>query len=126
MDIHKGHTVLDVGCGPGFDTVSLAKIVGSSGKVVGVDYDIEMIAQADKNAETTGVIEWCEHKLANATQLPFESDTFDSCRSESLFQHLLQPEKSRPAYSLRASARKSFRVFPTTLSYHFDAYPSIP
>jgi ubiquinone/menaquinone biosynthesis C-methylase UbiE len=94
MDIHEGHTVLDVGCGPGLDIVALAKIVGSSGKVVGIDHDNEMIAQADKYAEENAVTGCCEHKLADVIQLPLESDVFDSYRSERLFQHLLQPEKS--------------------------------
>ncbi len=94
MNIQGGDAVLDVGCGPGFDTISLAKIVGPSGKVVGIDYDKEMIAQANKYAETKGVNDWCEHKQADATELPFESNTFDSSRSERLFQHLVQPEKA--------------------------------
>ncbi|WP_432412410.1 class I SAM-dependent methyltransferase [Rasiella sp. SM2506] len=34
-----GHTILDLGCGPGFCTKELAYIVGESGKVLGVDLD---------------------------------------------------------------------------------------
>ena len=33
----KGHTLLDVGCGPGYLCRDLAEIVGSSGRVIGVD-----------------------------------------------------------------------------------------
>ncbi len=32
-----GQTILDVGCGPGFATVDLARIVGSSGRIIAVD-----------------------------------------------------------------------------------------
>ena len=32
-----GHTILDLGCGPGFCTQELAFIVGQTGKVIGVD-----------------------------------------------------------------------------------------
>jgi ubiquinone/menaquinone biosynthesis C-methylase UbiE len=46
MEINEGNTVLDAGCGPGIDTVQLATLVGN-GQVVGIDYDSEMIAEAD-------------------------------------------------------------------------------
>ena len=91
MQIQPGHTVLDVGCGPGTDTISLAGLVGSAGQGVGVDYDPAMIGEADQRAVKAGVSSWVRHKQADAASLPFESDTFDSSRSERLFQHLLNP-----------------------------------
>jgi ubiquinone/menaquinone biosynthesis C-methylase UbiE len=33
-----------------------------------------------------------EHKKVDAETLPFQSEEFDSCRSERVFQHLLHPE----------------------------------
>jgi SAM-dependent methyltransferase len=41
MHLQPGYSVLDVGCGPGIDTTALARLVGSMGKVVGVDYDAD-------------------------------------------------------------------------------------
>ena len=35
--------MLDLGCGPGSDTLSLADLVGDSGQVYGVDFDPEMV-----------------------------------------------------------------------------------
>lgn len=32
-----GQTILDVGCGPGFASMDLARIVGSTGRIIGVD-----------------------------------------------------------------------------------------
>jgi ubiquinone/menaquinone biosynthesis C-methylase UbiE len=93
MRVAEGDMVLDVGCGPGIDTVALAKLVGPSGKVIGVDYDKEMISHADNNAQKANVQNRCEHRYADAKELPFEPNTFDSCRSERLFQHLLDPER---------------------------------
>lgn len=91
MKIEKGHRVLDVGCGPGTDTIPLAQIVGSTGEVRGVDYDEEMIAEAEKHAENMSVNDWVSHKQADAKSLPYEAEYFDACRSERLFQHLLNP-----------------------------------
>src|SRR5688572_23038362 len=73
MQIAKGHKVLDVGCGSGTDTIPLAHLVGATGEVVGVDYDEAMIAEAVKRANEANVSEWAQHKLADATALPFEA-----------------------------------------------------
>ena len=91
MQIHPGHQALDVGCGPGLDTISLAHLVGPTGTVVGVDLDETMIVKADKHAAQAGVSTWVKHKLSDAVSLPFNSDYFDSCRSARLFQHLANP-----------------------------------
>jgi ubiquinone/menaquinone biosynthesis C-methylase UbiE len=88
MQIEKGHKVLDVGCGAGMDTIPLAHLVGVSGEVVGVDYDEAMIAEAEERAQEASASGWVQHRFADATALPFEAGTFDSCRSERLFQHL--------------------------------------
>lgn len=32
-----GHTILDLGCGPGFATVELAELVGPQGKIIAID-----------------------------------------------------------------------------------------
>jgi ubiquinone/menaquinone biosynthesis C-methylase UbiE len=91
MQAKTGDKVLDVGCGSGIDTVALSRIVGSTGQVFGVDYDNEMITESEQHAEKEGVSAWVKHKQADASSLPFDTGYFDSCRSERLFQHLLNP-----------------------------------
>jgi len=94
MRIEIGHKVLDVGCGPGTDTIPLAQLVGAAGQVVGADHDVAMIAEADQRSEEAGVSAWVKHRHADAVSLPFESGYFDSSRSERLFQHLSSPERA--------------------------------
>ena len=91
MQVQPGQRVLDVGCGPASDTIELAKLVGPEGQVVGVDYDQAMVDEAERCAKEAGVAGWVTHRRADSGALPFGSDTFDSCRSERLFQHLLDP-----------------------------------
>jgi ubiquinone/menaquinone biosynthesis C-methylase UbiE len=94
MLIKPGQKLLDVGCGPGTDTILLAPQVTPSGQVNGVDYDENMIAEAEQRAQKAGVSDWVIHKRADAIELPFESDYFDACRAERLFEHLLNPAKA--------------------------------
>ena len=91
MHLQPGDQVLDVGCGPGMDTLLLAQLVGPTGQVVGVDADAVMIAEANQRAAQAGVSAWCHHDQHDALALPFHTGAFTACRSERLFQHLVNP-----------------------------------
>ena len=41
--IEEGMTVLDIGCGPGFFTIDMARMVGESGRVIAVDLQEGML-----------------------------------------------------------------------------------
>jgi ubiquinone/menaquinone biosynthesis C-methylase UbiE len=88
MRVEPGGRILDVGCGPGIDTIPLARRVGPTGRVVGIDHDPGMVAEADAEAARAGVNAWTTHRVADATVLPFESEYFDCCHSERVFVHL--------------------------------------
>jgi ubiquinone/menaquinone biosynthesis C-methylase UbiE len=91
LDLTDGGSVLEVGCGPASDTLALAKLVGVSGRVVGIDVDPEMVALAGERTRSAGLGERLTHLVGEATALPFADNTFDACRSERLFQHLPHP-----------------------------------
>lgn len=88
LQIKLGDRVLDVGCGPGTDTISMAQIIGEGGFVVGIDYNEALIRNARKRAAVAGVGSWVSHEVGDASSLPYKSNTFDACRSERLFQHV--------------------------------------
>ena len=90
MRLQPGSHVLDVGCGPGVDTVPLGRLVGPTGKVVGVDLDEDMIAEAQQAAGEAGVAGWVTHRQGDIQALPFDDASFDACRAERLFQVLPQ------------------------------------
>lgn len=86
-----GGRVLDVGCGPGIDTVALARLVGVDGRVDGVDLDPAMVDAADARAAAAGLAARVAHHLAPADALPFADETFDAVRAERLLQHVPDP-----------------------------------
>ena len=88
MQIQGGHRVLELGCGPAINTIPIARRVGPSGTVIGVDNDMTMVAEANLEAWRAGVGAWTSHRHAETTMLPFPDSYFDSCYSERLFQHL--------------------------------------
>jgi SAM-dependent methyltransferase len=94
MRIAPGDAVLDVGCGPGTDTIPLAACVGATGRVEGVDFDPEMVAEADARALAAGVADRVQHRFGDATALPFADGEFVAVRSERLFLHLDEPERA--------------------------------
>lgn len=55
LRVKRGQTVCDMGCGNGFYTLPLAKLVGESGKVVAVDIQPEMLELLKERADEEGV-----------------------------------------------------------------------
>lgn len=57
--INEGMTILELGCGPGFFTVDMAQMVGTSGRVIAADLQqgmLEKIRLKIKNSELKGRI----------------------------------------------------------------------
>src|SRR5919112_3784115 len=53
-ELKPGETVVDLGCGAGFDTVLAAQMMGPGGRVIGVDMTPAMLNKAWRNAELLG------------------------------------------------------------------------
>lgn len=53
--VDSGQTVVDLGCGPGFFAVEMAKRVGPAGRVIAVDLQEEMLARVVHKARKNGV-----------------------------------------------------------------------
>ena len=74
--LRPGERVLDLGSGAGTDSLVAAQMVGTEGRVTGVDMTPEMIATARASAEELGAgnVEFLE---ADAERLPFADASFD-------------------------------------------------
>jgi ubiquinone/menaquinone biosynthesis C-methylase UbiE len=53
--VAEGMTVLDVGCGMGFFSIGLAKLVGSNGCVIAVDVQQKMLNVVRRRTENDGI-----------------------------------------------------------------------
>jgi len=51
--IHKGMTVLDLGCGPGFFSIEIAKMLKDSGKVIAADLQEGMLEKVNRKIKGT-------------------------------------------------------------------------
>ncbi|HEY5124512.1 MAG TPA: class I SAM-dependent methyltransferase [Ignavibacteria bacterium] len=51
--IHEGMTVLDLGCGPGFFSVEIGKMLNDSGKVIAADLQEGMLEKVNKKIKGT-------------------------------------------------------------------------
>lgn len=92
MGIREGFSVLDAGCGSGEDLVSLANHVGTTGQVVGLDFDADLLAQAQKAVEAAKLTERVTLREGSLLQLPFESNHFDVVHTERVLLHIKEIE----------------------------------
>lgn len=53
--LNEGMTAIDIGCGMGYFSIGMAKIVGKTGKIISVDLQQEMLDSLMKRAKKTGV-----------------------------------------------------------------------
>jgi SAM-dependent methyltransferase len=88
LRLEQGDSVVDVGCGPGIDTVPLARIVGPAGYVFGIDADPAMVAEANQASSSSGTGAFTRHIVGQATSIPLDTASADACYSERLLQHL--------------------------------------
>jgi len=66
--IRKGMTVLDLGCGPGFFTIEIAKLVGETGKVIAADLQQAMLEKVAGKIRGTDLEQRIElHKCRDNT-----------------------------------------------------------
>lgn len=69
-------TVLDIGSGPGINSVTLLKN-SKAAKVVGIDFAPNMIEYANQHAKEEGVADQCEFVSGDFLDYNFDSQTFD-------------------------------------------------
>jgi len=75
--VRPGDACLDLGCGYGYFTLPMARIVGPSGGVAAADVQPEMLAGVRRRAEKSGLLPRIRLHQVDSSGLPFKQE-FDS------------------------------------------------
>ena len=95
MDLGPGQRVLDLGCGSGWATRLLARMVGvgeeGSGQVVGVDISDEMVRLARASSKDFDNVMFV---VGSAAKIPWEENFFDKVLSVESFYYYPDQDRS--------------------------------
>jgi ubiquinone/menaquinone biosynthesis C-methylase UbiE len=78
LSVQPGETVLEIGFGTGKTLVPLARAVGDTGKVYGLDLSEGMLAMAGERLRKAGLAERAELKVGDAVALPFPDKSLEA------------------------------------------------
>ncbi|WP_377270495.1 methyltransferase domain-containing protein [Peterkaempfera sp. SMS 1(5)a] len=90
LGVRPGHTVLDLGCGPGADLGALAEAATVTGRVIGVDHDQ---AAVDAARERTAGRHTVTVRLGDIHELPLADGTAERARTDRVLQHAADPAR---------------------------------
>jgi ubiquinone/menaquinone biosynthesis C-methylase UbiE len=86
--ISAGLDVLDLGCGSGEATLDIARLVGATGRVVGIDMDESILSHARSASDACGLsVEWKQGFVEDLE----EKESFDIAYARFLLSHLRDP-----------------------------------
>jgi ubiquinone/menaquinone biosynthesis C-methylase UbiE len=92
LDVQKDDVVLEIGFGTGFNLVELAKAVGETGRVYGMDVTPQMVHLAKKRLKKKGVALNAELCEADARNMPYEDNIFDAVYMSSVLELFDTPD----------------------------------
>jgi ubiquinone/menaquinone biosynthesis C-methylase UbiE len=78
LRVRSGERVLELGYGTGANMVGIARSVGATGAVTGLDISDGMAQVARDRLEAAGLADRCDLQVGDASQLPFDDAAFDA------------------------------------------------
>jgi len=88
LGVAPGERVLDVGCGSGVLTRTLARRVAPGGRAVGLDASSALLKVAFELADEAGLAQSIEFKAGDCRALPFSDATFDAVLAATTLSHV--------------------------------------
>jgi SAM-dependent methyltransferase len=96
-----GETVVDLGCGPGFTTLDLARVVGPRGRVIAVDRDGERSLPRLEQQATEAGLSNIEVRVADLETFDLPDSSVDGVYGRWVLMYL--PERAAEAVTGRAA-----------------------
>ncbi len=95
----RGEHGLDIGCGPGLLTCELAREVGPSGRMVGVDTSSDMVVMSAERARRSALAGRTEFAVGDAVELHFPGQNFDFATAVQVYEFVADlPQALNEAY----------------------------
>jgi ubiquinone/menaquinone biosynthesis C-methylase UbiE len=107
LNIQAGDTVCDMGCGNGFYTLRIAKLVGDRGKVIAVDIQREMLELLKERAAAEGITN-IEPQLGTIVDPKLPPNSIDLLLLVDVYHEFSHPEQMLTA--IRKSLKPAGRV----------------
>ena len=85
LGVESGQSILDLGCGGGYQARILALAIGSEGRVVGVDPSLKQLEVAREYCSDLDNVEFTQD---SGTDLSFDDETFDSATSTNVLDYI--------------------------------------
>ena len=85
LDVKQGMNALDIGCGPGLTSLSLAQAVGSAGHVDAIDIAPPMLQLAARRCADAKQVAFHQ---ADVVQLPFANASFDVSLATQVYEYV--------------------------------------
>lgn len=116
LGIREGEIVLEVGFGTGHGILALARSVGATGRVYGIDLSAKMIEITRESVRKKGLEDRVELIQGDALQLPFETDFFDAAFMSFVLELFDTPEIPRVLHECLRVLQVGGRICVVSLS----------
>ncbi|MGV1010076.1 MAG: protein-L-isoaspartate O-methyltransferase family protein [Dermatophilaceae bacterium] len=129
LDVRPGHRVLDVGSGSGWTTALLARLVGPTGEVLGVERVPELIDWGRANLAAAGmpwarIIAADAHRLGAAAYAPYDRILVSAMASQ--VPQTLCRQLAPDGILVVPASGQLWRVTPDGAAYSLGHYAFVP
>ncbi len=108
LELKEGDTVVDLGCGTGLNFELIENVIGSSGKIIGVDVTDRMLAQAKMRIQLNS---WNNVELIHSDVVQYQfPPNVDAVISTGVFGYILKYDEVIKKVALALNPLKRFVI----------------